>query len=189
MGIINENPVKETIKIPTATMNDLFLKTMSEILNKKESHAFLSDRFHEIPNGDTLIEQLINDEATDMSDDYDRNTDYWQLAKNKASDGFFLYPLGDKHYTIRNKNTNQENIVDARVFGFMNNVTVFGKGSFVYYESKPALAKLFAQYYYSLRNAFWETVDALVHDIDSKASAEEKEQIEVMGWVVWSCLK
>lgn len=177
------------LELTVITMSDYFLEKMVDVIDGiDERDDFLVSQFDQDIHASLAFERATFHHASEMSEDY--TGAYWEFAKAKTGNGFFIYPSSDKGYVIHNQNTYKHSAVDGRIIGLMASIMTFSHASFAFAEKHPEISQMFAEHYHALKNAFYGCVDRLAYntDGDSDATKEQIVAIKEMSSIVTSYL-
>ena len=174
-----------------ATMNDLFYNRFVKEVSQDEREGFLMSKFNGSIMDSLNFEQNLYGMTGKSCEVY--NGGYWEFANVKDSKAFFIHLNKDKRFILNNLNYAQKYSVDGRVLGVVMCMMMYSHASFHFFNSKPDLAKVYAQHYHNLRDAFYSLVDAMAYGTqddngdyiqDETVSEEVKQEIKDMASVV-----
>ena len=185
----NSNVRNPIVKI--ATMNDLFYDSLTKEVSENERGDFLMSKFNGSIMDSLNFEQNLYGMTSHSCKGYDGG--YWEFVNLNTNRGFFIHLSKDKRFSLTNLNYQQEYSVDGRVLGVIMSMMLFSHASFTFFESKPELAKQYAEHYHLLRDAFYTVVDSMAYGVqdedgeyiqDETVSEEVKQEIKAMASVV-----
>ena len=184
-NIGTEQTKENVIAMPTA-----FFEKFGSVVEDLEDRAMVVPKHLKgSVRGTMQFEALVCHMAKEVCETSDVSLwDFAEVGEAGSASAFMMYPARNESFKVVNHNTYSEMTVDSHIFGVMVNMMTFSHASFYYEHIDSHLSQAFAAQYHALKNAFYGTVDAMVHESSSTSTAEEKEQISAMSSAVWSYL-
>lgn len=179
-------PIGVSLDHLTIKMNDRFFEKMATVVEGNERAELVPKMMKGSFQGIMNFEAVICHTAKRMCADAD--VALWDFAKTNNGKSLIMYPAAEDSFLVSNANNYSDNRVDSRIFGIMISIMTFNHASWHFHGKDDALSETFAELYHALSDAFYSTVDAMVHEADSDATVEEKEQISAMSSAVYSFL-
>ena len=170
----------------TIKMNDKFFSKFADVVSDDKRGDLIPNILKGNFTGIMNFEAIITYTAKKMCDECD--VAVWDFAETKNRKGVIMYPAEDKSFFVCNANNYSESRVDSRIFGIMISMLAINHASWHFHSKDESLSQTFAEIYYAIREAFYQSVDDLAYDSESDATEEDKEQIRAMSQAVTAFL-
>ena len=171
--------------ITVTTMNDAFFNELASIVKDEERFDFLPAKFKGNPTWSVGFENIVYS-LTDKMNTGRKGGGSWEFCDCKDNSAFFIYPSSGNSFDVEGFYCNFK--VDARTLGIIVCMKAFSHASFIYCQSNPELAQIYAEHYHGLREAFYSLADKMNSDTNTTLTAEQKKEIDDMITAVYRVL-